>query len=448
MKNIFDTLPPNFFSIFASEYRRMMSDCIWLLMHQIEDDFSYVLARERAVSILDDYFENNHVYLDDSMPQVVRERSLYVLRRLRECGWISEERGVNFQIDVVFEDYAIVIFKTLSELNAEVSIEYSGYVFTIYQALRNFNPNEGAKIIERAYEDTRTLMLKLKALNANIKKYIQKIVDDKNKDDLKLLHDQLLYDYQAKIIDRAYHNLTTIDTPTKYRMDILQNLQMIEYNEPQLDVVVRKIMEMKDFAYDRALEHVKMQLGYMAHSFEIIEDVMEDINEKNRRYVDSAINRISFLLNTKGDLEGKLNRLIQGFAQDQVENTFIKVANNLVADEASLYKPRVYHEYQSSELAIPMLENVELLEQKAMALMKNNLFSKSSINQYVDQLLGAKDLLVASTMPFTHLTDFTYLIVIYLYGYSEKMGYVIEELAEVVTIDDVKFHDFIIRRKL
>ena len=67
----------------------------------------------------------------------------------------------------------------------------------------------GDLVFETGYENTKELANKLKNLNSNIKKYIQNLLEEGIKDDLEALLKSLLQDYQAKIVDRAYYNLTT-----------------------------------------------------------------------------------------------------------------------------------------------------------------------------------------------------------------------------------------------
>ena len=55
--------------------------------------------------------------------------------------------------------------------------------------------------------------------------------------------------------------------------------------------------------------------------------------------------------------------------------------------------------------------------------------------------------LIANDLNLNSADDFTLLILTYMYGYSEKMNYEIEELESTIVINNYKFKNFIIRRK-
>ena len=107
-------------------------------------------------------------------------------------------------------------------------IEYSSMVYSIYSQFKNFDIENGHKILDAQYSMTKSLMTKLKNLNTNIKRYIKRLVQDNMKNDLNQILDSLLSDYQLKIVDRAFYNLTTKDHPLKYRNSIISQIQRIQ----------------------------------------------------------------------------------------------------------------------------------------------------------------------------------------------------------------------------
>lgn len=54
-----------------------------------------------------------------------------------------------------------------------------------------------------------------------------------------------------------------------------------------------------------------MKLFNIIQSFEHIEDFMQEIDSKNNKFIESAINRITLLLNNKKDVEEKLINLLK-----------------------------------------------------------------------------------------------------------------------------------------
>ena len=169
MVNIFDTLPRNFFNIFNTADRVVISECICVLYEYIKDDASFASLKENLIYELTKYFSSHLIELEELQSQSPRERAFYVYRRLKECGWLSEEVGENYHVYASFEDYAISIIETLMNLEEDRDIEYSSMVYSIYSQFKNFDIENGHKILDAQYSMTKSLMTKLKNLNTNIK---------------------------------------------------------------------------------------------------------------------------------------------------------------------------------------------------------------------------------------------------------------------------------------
>ena len=305
MHNLFDVIPNQFFYIFIGDNKRILSDCVYLAYQSFQNDLSFSCTREQLLTIFQDYFET-HLTTIDSEENLnnSRDKALYVLKRLKDCGWIHEEVGENYEVFITFEDYSIQIMDCLFHLeDVRESEEYSGLIYNIYTSFQNFDIHRGDLIFETAYENTKDLIHKLKNLNSNIKKYIQKLLDDGIKDDLQALLNSLLQEYQTKIIDRAYYNLTTYDNPSKYRQSILSRIQEVMDNQDYVSLIIHNIMERKGIEHDQAYDLLMNQKEYIMQSFEHIEDIMQEIDSKNNKFIESAIHRITFLLNNQNDIE-------------------------------------------------------------------------------------------------------------------------------------------------
>ena len=145
MVNIFDTLPRNFFNIFNTADRVVISECICVLYEYIKDDASFASLKENLIYELTKYFSSHLIELEELQSQSPRERAFYVYRRLKECGWLSEEVGENYHVYASFEDYAISIIETLMNLEEDRDIEYSSMVYSIYSQFKNFDIENGHK---------------------------------------------------------------------------------------------------------------------------------------------------------------------------------------------------------------------------------------------------------------------------------------------------------------
>lgn len=449
MYNIFDILPNQFFNIFLGNNKRIMSDCLYLVYHSFKSDLSFSCTKEQILTILQDYFETHMTTLEsDVVLNDSREKALYILRRWKECGWVDEQPGENYDIFITFEDYSIKVLDNLFTLdNDKENDEYSGFVYNIFSSFNNFDVNRGDLIFEIAYDNTRELANKLKNLNSNIKKYIQKLLDEGIKDDLEALLNSLLQDYQAKIIDRAYYNLTTYDNPSKYRQSIITNIEKIMNNNQYLDIIIHNIMERKDLSNQEALDLLIHQKEYIINSFEHIEEIMQEIDSKNNKFIESAINRITFLLNNKKDVEGKINHLIKSIARGEDIDDLGNIYVNTFVTEDSLSIPRQYNEAIQTTVEPTFLLDEKIKEESLNRIIKSQNYSHKVIEERVLKMLKERGPFYGSDLSIDSHDDLAYLVLIYLYGFSYQTKYKIEPLEQEVVIQKYRFKDFKIKEK-
>ena len=112
MNNIFDVLPLNFFNIFFKN-KTVMSDCLFVLYDYMKEDTAFASLKENIIFELTKYFNNHIVEIEDMESHQAKDKAYYVYRRFKECGWIVEEMGNNYQTYASFEDYAINILEAL-----------------------------------------------------------------------------------------------------------------------------------------------------------------------------------------------------------------------------------------------------------------------------------------------------------------------------------------------
>ena len=142
-------------------------------------------------------------------------------------------------------------------------------------------------------------------------------------------------------------------------------------------------MDKKGFGYQQSYDHLFNQSEYIINTFEHIEDIMEEIDNKNSKFIKSAINRITFLLNNQRDVEGKINNIIKAISEGyEITNTGNIYLNSNI-DKQSLYIPRIL----AKPLDIQMEEIIELdevVKQHALDKIKqSNYFSRKNIEELV-----------------------------------------------------------------
>ena len=346
------------------------------------------------------------------------------------------------------EEYTIPILETLFNLNQEKDIEYSSMIYTIYSAFNSFDMKNGHKTLDAQYHMTQELMNKLKNLNTNIKIYIKRLLKDNMKNNLKDLLDSLLSEYQLKIVDRAFYNLTTRDNPALYRNKIIERVNDIRENQRIIDHVVRNIMATKDLTYEEALTLFDDQTLYIIESFEEIENVINDIHKKNEQFVSFATNRIMFLINVKEDIGGKINTIIKGIQEyPEVLEQFIDLSENKVLDYDSLYSPRMKSKTVESVLLEQSTLDENIKKEVLLRMQYNKKYTKTNIQiSILNQLKEQKQILGSSLLKQNQ--DISLFVLSWLYGYGKDSKYMIEPLDYIVSVEGYSFKEFMIKEKI
>jgi hypothetical protein len=275
--------------------------------------------------------------------------------------------------------------------------------------------------------------------------------------------DALLNDYYTNVVDKAYHRLMTSDNVSKFRPEIISNLEENSQNSRYLNSAARELAEMMEQSEEEAKQTALNMLHSVIEAFRQMDDILEQINDKNSKYQKAAVGRARFLLSSADDIRGQLKDIIctlnDAFNEDGYTdyNTVYELAetDNLIRlfswdylDTESLYAPRQgKSEFIPQDIGQHRVSEAERRRRKAEFEEKlRNVLSASKINQYVLELLGEKDWVRASELPLDEGDTFIRLIYIRLYGSRKLMGYTVEP-GEVILKNGFRFRDYVIRRR-
>ena len=449
VNNVFSILPDNFFSALVGKYSKMVSECITILYQKTKTSYSFTLERNYAIDILEDHISSNHYEMEDENQKQLDPRNavLHIINKLKECGWLEEELGKDYMIFYSISDYAVEIIKTLSNLNKENDAEYSGYIYMIFHMLTKMEANNGHLTLEQVYLNTEELFRKLSSLNTSLKKYIQKLMNGKDRNSLQALLNQFLTDFQVKIVDRSYYNLMTKDHPEKYKQAILNKCYELQQDEETLSFIAYQMSDTKDILKEEAYERIHDWIQYIIDCFEGISDIMDSINRRLNQYIKSAVSRITYLLGVQEDLEGQLNRMIKYVAQEDVDmNEYIQLQRIQMVSEDSLYvEPKVKRQIVDESIPIQSFDD-PYFQTKMEELSSQSRYAKKAIGDFVEAQLGNRFSMKASELVIEDPDLYAYPILIFLYGYSTNMNYCIEPLRNQIHQFSLSFQDYIIRR--
>ena len=458
---MFHVLPGNFFVPLASPNKTVYWECICKLFSVMDYQLSFGIEREVVADELQYYFEQSaaaEIVEEDFAGADSRGKANGILRKLEHYGWIEIETDKSYVQRVNFKEYAVRVMKTLLEIEDGKQIEYQGYIYTIYSLVRGNTDNPGVVLLQ-IMENTDLLITGLKNLNSNIKHYIDELTKHST---VAEIMDALFNDYITNIVDKAYHRLLTSDNVSKFRPDIIERLESRSKSRSYIEKAASELAGLQETDVDTARENVYRYLHEIIEAFRNMDDILNEINQKNTQYQRAAINRARFLLSGNEDIRGQLKELLLGINEVMNEEKMelggiyeIGFLDNLVRiyscgflDESSLYSPIEGKKTFEPQQIINREPDSRLRQEKMRRMVEKmqKILSAEKIGRYVDECMGERKEMLATELPLSDAEDFVKIIYVRLYGQRKNMRYGVET-GEEKEVNGFRFRDFRIWRK-
>lgn len=461
MSKLFSIIPENFFSPLSSPQKTVYWECICKLFSVMDQQLSFGVEREVLTDELQYYFEQLNaadMSEDDFIEVDSRGKANLMLRRLEQYGWIEIETDKSYVQRVNFQEYAVRVIKNLLEIAEGKPVEYQGYIYTIYSLVRGTTDNPGV-VLTQIVENTDLLITGLKNLNSNIKHYIDELTRHST---VAEIMDALFNDYITNIVDKAYHRLLTSDNVSKFRPEIIERLESKSKNSSYITKASKEIAVLNDVTEEEAKETVYLHLHNIIEAFRNMDDILNEINQKNAQYQKAAINRAKFLLTGSEDIRGQLKEILIGINtkinEEQMDlggiyeidflEHLLRIYSNSFLDSNSFYSPaegRKEFVPKEMELYEPDLQ-LRQQKLKKMAEKMQRMLTPDKINAYISEQLGNRTSMLAGELPLKSTEDFIKIIYTRLYGQRKNMDYRIER-KEVTQVHGYRFQDYEIWRK-
>jgi hypothetical protein len=431
-------------------------------------ELSFGVDKEIVVSKLEEYFdhtsqevmvfeEENELALDS------RAKANAVLRALNKSNWIEFEMGSHYSIKVILYDYAATMIESFQKIVKSEDMEYPGAISQIYSTLKNEESYEKPYeyIIKQVEKSTKELIGDLKKTNTAIKKRIDAITREKTA--AEIVKD--FFFYHKEIGSKAYHRLKTSDNISRFRIGILEKLNYILEEPRVFDKAVIGFMEIEQVEDRTEAEQVLKETVYsIISSFRLYDDIIEEIDAKHSKYMNSAVARAEFLLSHANNTEGKLSQILSHLAEEFNEDESLVL--NEEADEGLLNIFNIFPQNfldGSSLYSMPISRKMEVpvviddsfgLSEEERQRLKREMwernqkrFSRKNINTYVMATLGENKRVLASTLPLANKRDLIRMIFISLYGRVERSDYTVEPVEKIIQTNGFRFTDFLIVRR-
>ncbi len=460
--NFFDLVKSSFFNPLANGDVRANYDLLMLINNKMSLD-NLQVGKEEIVDWIIEYVDNCPTILfdeeTDSVENDIRAWAYDKVRYYVKCGWLIEDfEGikVTYQLD----ENGIKILSAMENAVKDdtKSLEFSGYVYSIYANLcSSFNYDHATATIEQVYESGKQLNSMLRGLNVNIKKFLTKLISE-NKAIPREILETIFFDYQKKVVLKAFNNFRGKDNPAKYKIYIENRIDEL-LDEVNLERMINNYITIKcdnnNSEENRAFadEFFTVRLNYIKDQFEDIEDYIEMLDKRNTKYITTAQSRLNFLLNEETDIEGRIIECLKGidnisddeFYDDAYFDIF--VGSNI--DENSLYKPITRkNKVKADPVVDEYLDDPEEIERLANNLFKDNEYSVYAINEYVMLKLGDNNQIHAKDIKVNEFKDILFLFLIQLYSANLSVDYKVIQLEENYKSLGYKMKDYIIERKV
>ena len=451
MFNLFEIIPTSFFNILTGPSKYMYANILYILLRYANENNSYTFEKEQFVSIIEEYFMNNsYIELNegDNYFKTARDKATYVFRKLKECGWIDTEFGNNQEVLVNLEDYAIAFLNTYVDFNKMHSFELSSKVYGIYHTLETLDIKQGYLTLHTIYTQAKDLVDKLRSLNSNIKKYIKKIININNKDEneqLKNILNQLLGEYKEKVIDKAYYYMKTNDNPIKYRRLFKEKCLDIKEDNNKSDLIIKQIMEKDEVDYTEASNKYNEMFDYLEEVFDDVINIMNDIDNKNAKYINVAIEKIRIIMNNNKDIEGNLLRILKNYQLFDTGDLNFTFSNIKSLNNNSLFTPKKIHKTNSVEI---IKEDIVINDDEISKSIRNSMkFSLKNIQSYIENKLQNTTELTIKDFVLDDKDEFIKLLLTIIYSQEDSSKYKMIFSNNEININGINMPCFKIERK-
>ncbi len=359
---VFQELPDNFFVPLASRYRIHYSELL-LVYYGLFMEYHTGIEREEVVSAFQSYFEalpslselaesegdwageDGHGTIDEdtvsvttvangsnngsdrppgsqdsailepaalATPASPRELSVRFLRRLLQHGWMNEEELADFTRVINISSYAKPFFEALHRVSHGIKVEYESHVIAVYSSLcTDAVKDNGHLAVMNAHEHTRLLIESLKVLEQNIKTHIQRMYE-RNTEVRDILH--IHYDvYMNEVVDKAYTRLKTSENLSKYRPKINAAVRRLVEDEKWMARTAEKLSQIRHYPVEESRRLLADMLKEIRSDLRSIDPILEEIDDKNRRYSRISTERIKAKLYADSSLQGKIGDMLKAF---------------------------------------------------------------------------------------------------------------------------------------
>jgi hypothetical protein len=436
--DVFKVIPHTFFGLLTGKNKELYVKALFVLFKTYEQGSILGMDKQVAQSALADFLEDQiyEAEEDDELQMTPKERANQILRRLEDAEWIDVDVTNDYTEILNFRDYSITIIEALRSISQDTfygydneSHEFRGYIYTVYTLL-TANHLEYGMVVDQVYKNTIAFVREIRKLDSRLKYYIKTIIDNSEIKDLI----SLLVNYKVELVDQAYHRLKTSDNINKYKLEIVKRLESYQQNPLVMDMIAREYLQQAGGNFELAKARANKKIDDMIDIYNSLSAIIDEIDKKNKVYVNSTIAKIKFLLNDDENIIGKLNSIlkftakqIKRYKTDKAMTTIAPIfalrSHKTITNE-SLYTPRGAYLHANAQylIASDITQSTELQEAFYKEFETN--YSEDVIKRYLNEFFKLQPRVLASELISNDMSDEAILRLLYILVYAgEDLNY-------------------------
>lgn len=462
MPNVFDIVPSNFFNLLSSgSNKRVYSGCLLAIYEVYDQEITYRIPREKVRGALEQYLMDNHIEIDDpdftgdSTPRNIASQILHKLSQ-PEVGWLKDEiDDTTYGHNIVLTEQGIALAEFLQKLMKPERAEFSGYIFDIYNRLKNrdqWRDNPYVNAIVAVYRNAKALSGSLKQLSTFIRDIIEKMVKEET---LESLTENIIA-YCSGDFVREYSRLNSQQNIHLYRTSIIQSLDRMQKNEATRQLTIKTCMDetgkTEEEAVDLIDERVSQTKRFLSEDYD---QIMSDISKKINVYLRIAVGRARFIQNrdvsARGTVEQVLKYLIENsdgigekdLLPEEFGELFSFDSDEYIDTDSLRFPPKVKQIRKSQEMTAVVITEEEkkraLEKQKAAAF---NPYSKTLMEKFVKNQMKGRGYVTSDELPMDSADDL--LRALSAVAYGKDNGFEIKKRDGYFENNHLLLHKFVI----
>jgi hypothetical protein len=459
MANPFDILPLNLFNLFSTQgfitlQRHYMA--ILLRIYALAEFNRFGLAREVVIAEIVDYLQNAGAEGEIAAEMAAQaeaetepvsltgqkseqDYASYLLRRLEMTGWIEREQHADYTETITLPDYAFTLLEALRKIQEQKSHEFTGQLYTAHQLITAADTNKDfspALAVTQAYENVRQMVRGLSELNQNIRRYVERAT--REKDIAELLH--LQFDDYSQTLGASYHALKTSDHVSRYRRDIINQLQNWQMDSDWLASTTGELALQSRLNPAQAENILAGYLQFVIFQLEGLDPLLEDIDQRHAQYLRTSLRQIRYQLGSAdGSFKDRLAALVRQLSmlKEEGQETLPPDTPGLrhhpvaVPDLHSFYSPPQRRApFTPDSVILPTLTPEEFADLHALTMKDvTQAFSPEKVNRRVIGFFNGHKRLNVTEIPTDVRTDLHWLTTIVAYAHHPEVAYGLEVVA-------------------